>query len=253
MNDKVVDPLSKVLNTTSNKTPDIENQLSFIQEAALFMNDGGIFMWIILATWTLGVCIALERYKKLFSYDVDGDTVMNNIKKYVLLNEVPNAIKTCSDSTGLLPQVLKSGLKRANQSKEQIIDAVESSILEVAPKIEKRMGYLALVANISTLVGLLGTIQGLIQSFGAVASVDPSSKSKMLALGISKAMNTTAAGLISAISILVIYQILTSKSEKILSEIDEFSSKLVDLLGTKKQKTYNHKNNSQIVEEKNIA
>jgi biopolymer transport protein ExbB/TolQ len=207
---------------------------SFLTSLAIFMEEGGLFMWIIFAVWCVGAAISVERLKALFSYDIDGEGLMNLIKKNVLGNDVHKAIQSCSNSKALLPQVLKSGLKRANQSKEQIADAVEATVLEVAPKVEKRMGYLGLVANVSTLLGLLGTIQGLIQSFAAVATADPASKAKLLALGISKAMNTTAIGLVSAISIMVIHAMLTNKSEKILEEIDEYSAKLVDLLGTKR-------------------
>ncbi|CBW26247.1 putative motility membrane protein [Halobacteriovorax marinus SJ] len=209
---------------------------SFLQTLAIFMDEGGIFMWIILATWTFGIAIALERIKSLFSYDIDGNSLMNMIKKHVLNNDVEKAIQSCSNSKAILPMVLKSGLKRANQEKDQIQDAVDSTILEVTPKVDKRMSYLGLVANVSTLIGLLGTIYGLIESFAAVANADPSSKAKLLALGISKAMNTTAFGLISAISIMVIHNILSNKSEKIIAEIEEYSLKLVDLLGTKKRK-----------------
>ena len=133
-----------------------------------------------------------------------------------------------------MASVLRNGLKRANQSKEQIQDALESSMLESIPHVEKRLGYLALIANVSTLIGLLGTIYGLIQSFAAVASADPASKAELLALGISKAMNTTAFGLISAISIMVLHQILTTKAEKIIGDLEHFSVKLVDLLSTRK-------------------
>ena len=209
---------------------------SFLQTLAIFMDEGGIFMWIILATWTFGIAISLERIKSLFTYDIDGSSLMNMIKKHVLNNDVQKAIQSCSNTNALLPQVLKSGLKRANQEKDQIQDAVDSTILEVAPKIEKRMSYLGLVANVSTLIGLLGTIYGLIESFAAVANADPSSKAKLLALGISKAMNTTAFGLISAISIMVVHNILSNKSDKIIAEVEEYSLKLVDLLGTKKRK-----------------
>ena len=209
---------------------------SFLQTLAVFMDEGGIFMWIILATWTFGIAISLERIKSLFSYDIDGNSLMNMVKKHVLNNDVEKAIQSCSNSKAILPMVLKSGLKRANQEKDQIQDAVDSTILEVTPKVDKRMSYLGLVANVSTLIGLLGTIYGLIQSFAAVANADPSSKAKLLALGISKAMNTTAFGLISAISIMVVHNILSNKSEKIIAEIEEYSLKLVDLLGTKKRK-----------------
>jgi biopolymer transport protein ExbB len=207
---------------------------NLLKSAAVFMNEGGLFMWIILAIWIMGIAIAIERVKSLFQFDIDGISLMNIVKKHVMVNEVQKAIQACSSSKALLPMVLKSGLKRANQTKEQIQDAIESSILEVTPKVDKRMGYLGLVANVSTLIGLLGTIQGLIESFAAVAGADPASKAKLLALGISKAMNTTALGLASAISIMVVHSILTSKSDKIISEIEEYSVKLVDLLGTKK-------------------
>jgi len=207
---------------------------SLLQGIALFMEEGGIFMWIIFFIWTIGFAIALERVRALFKYDVDGPSLMGIIKKHVLLNDVSKAIQSCSDTPALLPFVLRNGLKRANQDKDQIKDAVEASTLEVLPKVEKRMGYLALLANISTLLGLLGTIYGLIQSFAAVAQADPASKAKLLALGISKAMNTTAFGLISAISIMVIHSVLSNKGEKILGDIEEFSIKLVDLLGTKR-------------------
>ena len=208
--------------------------LNFIQEMAKFMDDGGIFMWIILAIWAFGVVVAIERLRSLFKYDSDAPSVMNQIKKNVLINEVQTAIQNCSDTKALLPGVMKNGLKRANQTKEQIQDALEASMLEVIPTVEKRLNYLALIANVSTLIGLLGTIYGLIQSFAAVASADAASKAQLLALGISKAMNTTAFGLISAISIMVVHSILSSKAEKIISDVETYSVKLVDLLSTKK-------------------
>ncbi len=220
-----------------NTIVEVSTSTSFIKELAMFMDDGGIFMWIILAIWAFGVAVALERIKFLFQSDIDAKSLMNVLKKHILTNEVGKAIQICSNSKALLPQVLRAGLKRANQTKEQITDSIESLMLEVMPKTEKRMGYLALIANISTLVGLLGTIYGLILSFSAVASADPADKAKLLALGISKAMNTTAFGLISAISIMIIHQILSSKADKIANEIEEYSVKLVDLLGTKQFKS----------------
>lgn len=224
------------------------NSTSLLQSAAIFMDEGGIYMWVILAVWAFGVAICLERFKALVTYDVDGPSLMNLVKKYVLLNEVQKAIQVCSNSKALLPQILRSGLKRANQSKAQIQDAMEATMLELVPNLEKRMNYLGLVANISTLFGLLGTIVGLIESFGAVATADPASKAKLLALGIAKAMNTTALGLVSAISIMVIHSILASKSEKISVEIDAIAVKLVDLLGTKRSEVESSPHNAAVDE-----
>ncbi len=209
-------------------------QENIIQWAAKFMTEGGIFMWIIAIVWCIGIAIAVERLKAYFKFDIDGTSLMGNIKKNVIGNQVQDAIQTCSESKALLPFIMKNGLKRANQSKEQIQDALEASILEVVPKIEKRLSFLALAANLSTLLGLLGTIQGLIQSFAAVAQAEASQKAQLLAEGIAVAMNTTALGLMSAISLMVIHSILMSRGEKMIQEIEENSVKLLDLLATKK-------------------
>lgn len=209
-------------------------QENIIQFLARFMNEGGIFMWIIAVVWCVGIAIAVERLKHYFKYDIDGTSLMGNIKKNVISNQVQDAIQTCSESPSLLAFVMKNGLKRANQSKEQIQDALEASILEVVPKIEKRLSYMALAANLSTLLGLLGTIQGLIQSFAAVAQAEASQKAQLLAEGIAVAMNTTALGLVSAISIMVVHSFLMARGEKMIQEIEENSVKLLDLLSTKK-------------------
>jgi biopolymer transport protein ExbB/TolQ len=209
-------------------------QENMIQWAARFMNEGGIFMWIIAVVWCVGIAISVERLKAYFKYDVDGASLMGNIRKNVISNQVQDAIQTCSESNALLSFVMKNGLKRANQTKEQIQDALEASILETVPKIEKRLSYLALAANLSTLLGLLGTIQGLIQSFAAVAQAEASQKAQLLAEGIAVAMNTTALGLISAISLMVVHSVLMNRGEKMIQEIEENSVKLLDLLSTKK-------------------
>lgn len=204
-------------------------------QLVLFFQQGGIFMWIILFIWGVGITIAVERFIKLFfKLDVDGSSFMNEIQRFILSNDIQGAIRVCSGSQAALPKVLKSGLKRAENSPEQIQNAIDATALEVIPKVELRLNYLQLIANISTLFGLLGTIQGLISSFSAVSEVDAAQKSAQLALGISQAMNTTFLGLLAAISVMMIHTYLSSKSEKIINEVDEFSVKLIDLLGTRK-------------------
>jgi biopolymer transport protein ExbB len=212
----------------------ITQQENAIQWAARFMNEGGIFMWIIAAVWCFGIALAVERLKNYRRYDIDGKNLMSMIRKFVIGNQVQESIQSCSDSTSLNAFVMKNGLKRANQTKEQIQDALEASILESVPLIERRLSYLALCANLSTLLGLLGTIQGLIQSFAAVAQAEASQKAQLLADGIAVAMNTTALGLISAISLMVIHSYLMNKGEKMIQEIEENSVKLLDLLSTRK-------------------
>ena len=210
--------------------------MELLNSIADFMQKGGVFMWVILVIWGIGVAISLERFFKLsWKFDIDGPSFMNELQRYILSNDIQGAIRVCSGSLAALPRVLKSGLKRANMNEAQIQNAIDATALEVIPKVELRLNYLQLIANISTLFGLLGTIQGLIQSFAAVASAEPTQKSELLTLGISKAMNTTFLGLLAAISIMMIHAFLSSKSEKIINEIDEFSVKLLDILTTKKE------------------
>ncbi len=211
--------------------------LSSFGSFATFFVQGGIFMWVILITWGIGMAIALERFSRISTrFDVDGTSFMNELQRYILSNDIQGAIRACSGSNAMLPKVLKSGLKRAGQGPEQIQNALEATALEVIPKVEARLQYLQLIANLSTLFGLLGTIQGLIGAFAAVSAADPTQKGELLATGISVAMNTTFLGLVSAISIMIVHAFLSSKADKIINEIDEYSVKLVDLIGTKKLK-----------------
>jgi biopolymer transport protein ExbB len=208
--------------------------LNMLQWAAKFMSDGGVFMWVIVAIWAIGFAVAIERMKRFRTYDVDGASLMNTIRKFVIGNEIAAAIQACAESSSLLALVMKNGLKRANQAKDHVQDSLEATILEVVPKIEKRLATIALMANVSTLFGLLGTIQGLIASFAAVANAEAAEKAKLLAMGIATAMNTTALGLLSAISLMMIHAYVAGRGEKMIKEIEENSVKLMDLLGTKK-------------------
>jgi biopolymer transport protein ExbB len=217
----------------------ITQGVSIFNSLALFIQQGGAFMWIILGVWAIGIGIVLERLAKLRRMDIDGPSFMNELQRYVLSNDIQGAIRVCSGSLAALPKVLKGGLKRSDQSMDQVQNAIDASSLEVIPKVELRLGYLSLIANISTLFGLLGTIAGLIQAFQAVAQADPTMRAEILSKGISLAMNTTALGLVSAITIMVCHSFLSAKSEKIVNEIDEYSVKLMDLLGTKKEKNVN--------------
>ncbi len=223
--------------TKESRSMEDTSVISSFNSVAAFIQSGGVFMWVILTIWAIGIAIAMERFMKLsFKMDVDGTSFMNELQRYILSNDIQGAIRVCSGSIAALPKVLKSGLKRSGKSQMQIQNAIDATALEVIPKIELRLNYLQLIANISTLFGLLGTIQGLIQSFSAVAAADPAQKAELLAMGISKAMNTTFLGLLAAISIMMLHTFLSSKSEKIINEIDEFSVKLMDILGTKSTK-----------------
>ena len=212
-------------------------QPNLFQKWYVFMDEGGIFMWVILAVWLLGVAIAIERVVRFHLFDVNASKLFQELQNNLVKNDLPGAIQACSNTQALMAFVFRAGLKKIQWSTEHIQHALDTAILEAIPMVEKRLNYLALVANVSTLLGLLGTIQGLIESFSAVASADPSEKAKLLAFGISKAMNTTALGLVSAISIMVVHTFLTSKSEKMIGEMDEYTSKFVENFSHNKKTT----------------
>lgn len=202
-----------------------------------FFLDGGIFMWIILIVWLTGLGLCIYKFLQLKKNDISSNKLFDKIKGMVLQNNVEEAISVCSNSNSVLPKIMRAGLKRANEDRQLVEDALTTSIMEHTPKISYHLSYISLIANTSTLLGLLGTIQGLIVSFAAVGEADAGGKAAALADGIAKAMNTTAFGLISAISIMVLHTFLTNKAVKINDKIDESAGKLLDLLSVKRKKS----------------
>ncbi len=209
---------------------------SFVQDLARSFQAGGPWMYPIAVAFAISLAFSLERIIRLFfQYNVDGTSFMFEVQKYVLANDIDGAIRICNGSgRAALPKVLKAGLQRASRDQEQIQNAIDAASLEVIPKLERRLSYLALIANIATLLGLLGTVNGLIKAFAAIAAADPAERQNILASGISEAMNATAFGLTTAVVTMIAHSILTNKANKILEEIDEFGVKLLDLLSARK-------------------
>jgi biopolymer transport protein ExbB len=201
------------------------------------MHKGGPFMWGILAAAIFALAIAAERiYYVVFRANINGTAFMAQIQKLIMANNIDRAIKLCNaEPNAALPRVLKAGLTRANRGDIEIQNAVEEAVLEVFPKLAKRTPFLSMLANVATLTGLLGTIQGLIMAFEAVARASAETKQTMLASGISVAMFTTASGLIVAIPTLVLFSIIQSQTTKIMNEIDLYALKTVNLLGARRR------------------
>ncbi len=196
---------------------------------------GGAFMHPIAIAGAIAVAIILERIMRVvFQYNIDGTSFMFEVQKYVLANDVDGAIRLCNGAgRAALPRVIKAGLQRASRDEHQIQNAVDAASLEVIPKIEKRLNYLALIANLATLLGLLGTISGLITSFEAVSVAEASQRQNILAAGISEALNCTAFGLIVAITAMIFHSWLGSRAAVLVEEVDEYSVKLIDLLSAR--------------------
>ena len=202
------------------------------------MQDGGIFMWFIFIGLVFMVVLAAERFLALnFKLSVNGESLYNSIEESVNAGKIAAAKEACEAAgKSALGQVLTAALDKAGQPEKVIQDAVDEADLRVAPLINARTGYLSTIANVSTLLGLLGTIIGLIQAFASLAQADPSQKQVALANGISIAMNTTAFGLIVAIPGMVLFALLMGKTNKLVEDIDLYSVKTINLLAKKSSK-----------------
>jgi biopolymer transport protein ExbB/TolQ len=192
---------------------------------------GGGCMHLILIVLCLGTAIIIERsYFLYYKYNINGSKLFQQLRQVVIKGDIHRAIGLCDDSP--LPAILKAGLRQYMNKKDGVLSAMEEAALEVTPKIQKRTHYLVVLANIATLLGLLGTILGLILAFQAIYGAEPGEKATQLAKGISMAMNTTAFGLAVAIPFLICNSILQSKTNNLLDEIDEYSIKSAHLLET---------------------
>lgn len=200
------------------------------------------FMWIILIMGAVGLAIAIERwYYIVIRSNVDAQKFMSEIRKLVASGNIKRAIDLCDKGKEkALPYVVLGGLKRAVESEvldfRAIQNAVDESTLEIIPRLSVRTNYLSMIANVATLIGLSGTIYGLILAFAAVAAegVPEAEKGRMLTKGISAAMMTTIMGLFVAIPLTMIFTILQSKTTKIIDEMDEHLVKLINLITNNK-------------------
>jgi len=199
---------------------------------AFNLEQGGAWMYMTLVTSIVGVGIIIERFIFLFfKYNINAESFMGQIQKLVLANDIDRAIKLCNAApTAALARVIKAGLTRANKGEIQIQNAIEEATLEVVPDVQKRTGALQAVANIATLMGLLGTIVGMIQAFDSLANVSADKRQEALGANISLAMNTTAFGLIVAIPCIACFVVLSGVTKKIIDEIEQYSLKLENLL-----------------------
>jgi biopolymer transport protein ExbB/TolQ len=162
---------------------------------------------------------------------IDKDAFMRGLKKLVYAGELDKAISyVASQKKTPLTQVIKSGLIAVPKGEEDVQAALDEATLREAPVIERRTGYLAMIGNVATLLGLLGTIIGLIKSFGAVSAANPADKATILSAGISEAMNCTAFGLGVAIPALIAYSVLQGRTQRMMDDVNESAVGLLNLI-----------------------
>lgn len=201
---------------------------------------GWVFMWVLLGVAVFMVAITIERLIYLLTRSgFRTELFMREVLNHVRKDDIPAAQKMCSKAGKMaLAQVIRAGLEATDRGADYIRNSIDEATLKVIPLLEKRTNYLATIGNVATLLGLMGTIYGLILSFAAVGKpgIDAAEKSTLLAQGISAAMFTTLTGLLVAIPSIVIFSLFKSKTQKVIDEIDEHSLRLVNALVEKSYK-----------------
>jgi len=205
--------------------------MDFFYSLVGFFASGGVFMYPILVVFAVGVAIAVERYVTLTLVTNKNQLVWDKVQPLLANGEFDEAREMTSSDESTISQVLHMGLslQGAVRRREDIEIAMEESMMEIVPRLEKRTPYVALASSIATLLGLLGTIMGLIQAFTAVANANPAEKADLLSASISVAMNTTAFGLMVAIPLLITHAVLTSKTGDIVDSLEMATVKALNV------------------------
>ena len=197
-----------------------------------FFQKGGKFMYPILLVFTIGLAISIERWIQLVRIRSGNQKMWKQLYPILRKGEFEKARQMANKDKSIIAQMLGMGLARqgAVRRRDDIEIAMEESMMEIIPQLEKRTPYVALLSNIATLLGLLGTIMGLIAAFTAVANANPAEKADLLSASISVAMNTTAFGLMSAIPLLLFHAKLTSTTGEIVDNLEMASIKALNTI-----------------------
>jgi len=195
---------------------------------------GGFFMFPILLVLTFGIAISVERWIHLNRVKKENRNMWDQVHPVLAEGDFDRARELVNEDNSAISQMLAMGLARqgAVRRREDIEIAMEESMMEIIPQLEKRTPYLALLSNVATLFGLLGTIMGLITAFTAVASASPAQKAALLAASISEAMNCTAFGLMAAIPLLLIHARLTTTTGQIINSLEMASVKALNTISS---------------------
>jgi biopolymer transport protein ExbB len=197
-----------------------------------FFQNGGPFMWPIGIVLFVGLAISLERFLFLSYAKASNKQAFNTVLPLLKKKSYNDIVKYGQSSRAPIARILAAGVARMTQTprRDDIELAMEEGVLEALPRLERRTPYLGTLANIATLLGLLGTIIGLIAAFESVANADPAEKASQLSSSISIAMNTTAFGLMAAIPLLFLHAILQNKTTDIIDGLEMASVKCLNMM-----------------------
>jgi len=188
---------------------------------------GGWGMWPILFTSVIIIAVIVERAVFLFRASVDKDKLLALLKSQVMSGNVQGAIKVCSGNPTPMTRIVQAGLMKFNKSDDEVQAAMDEAALRELPKINNRTPYLAMLANFAVMAGLLGTIAGMIKSFGSVGSDEGGNKATMLAEGISEALNCTAFGIGTSLIGLLGYSLLQGKTTHVVDDLNQVNVQVV--------------------------
>jgi biopolymer transport protein ExbB len=196
--------------------------VDFMNTAINFFRDGGFFLYPLALILVIGVSISIERFVYLTRETSKNRALWDEITPMLQSGNFKAALGVAQASDAQVATVMKYGIARIGHARrrEDIEKAMEESLLEIVPRLEKRTHYLAAMANVGLLIGLLGTIIGLIGAFSAVATANPAEKANLLAAAISVAMNNTASGLFVAITLLLTHMYLEAKTTSLIDSLE---------------------------------
>ena len=204
--------------------------MEFMYSVVEFFAGGGVFMFPIAVVLALGAAIAIERYVTLTRLGSKNRKAWAEVQPLLAAGDFEKAREVTSKADTAIARVLGMGLARqgAVRRREDVEVAMEESMMEIVPQLEKRTHYLGTFANLATLLGLLGTVSGLIHAFGAVATVNPAEKANLLSASISEAMNCTAFGLMTAVPFVFIHAFLQTKTIELITGLEMVSTKFLN-------------------------
>lgn len=206
--------------------------MEFIYTIVRFFEAGGVFMFPILIVAAVGAAITIERYVTLSLVKARNQHVWEQVQPALAEGDFDKAREMTSKDDSAMSRLLSVGLARegAVRRREDIEIAMDESMIEITPQLEKRTHYLATFANLATLLGLLGTVSGLIHAFAAVATVNPADKANLLSASISEAMNCTAFGLMTAVPIVLAHSFLQTKTSELVASLEMAFVKFLNVL-----------------------
>ncbi len=206
--------------------------MGILTEIIKFISDGGIWMWPIMIAGAVGIAIFFERYWLLAAITKRNKKVWDELHPVLVTGDFDKARQIAEEDKSTIGKLLTLGLavQGAVRRRDDIEIGMEEGMMEIIPQLEMRTHYIALLANIATLLGLLGTVMGLIDAFTAVAHAAPAEKADLLAAAISVGMNCTAFGLLFGIPLMILHSYIISMTARVVASLEMASVKTINII-----------------------